>query len=29
MYTGRGLASHYSLRFCCRPEVTVFTLRRG
>ncbi|MGV3724029.1 MAG: metallophosphoesterase [Actinomycetota bacterium] len=26
MYTGRGLASHYSLRFCCRPEVTVFTL---
>jgi predicted MPP superfamily phosphohydrolase len=26
MYTGRGLASHYSLRFCCRPEITVFTL---
>jgi predicted MPP superfamily phosphohydrolase len=29
MYTGRGLSSHYSLRFCCRPEVTVFTLRRA
>ncbi len=27
MYTGRGLASHYSLRFLCRPEITVFTLR--
>jgi len=26
MYTGRGLASHYSLRFFCRPEITVFTL---
>jgi hypothetical protein len=26
MYTGRGLASHHSLRFCCRPEVTLFTL---
>jgi predicted MPP superfamily phosphohydrolase len=28
MYTGRGLASHLSLRFLCRPEVAVFTLRR-
>ena len=26
MYTGRGLASHHSLRFCCRPEITLFTL---
>lgn len=29
MYTGRGLASHYSLRFCCRPEITVFTLENA
>lgn len=29
MYTGRGLASHASLRFLCRPEITVFTLREG
>ncbi|HTE19843.1 MAG TPA: metallophosphoesterase [Armatimonadota bacterium] len=28
MYTGRGLASHYSLRFLCRPELTLFTLER-
>jgi predicted MPP superfamily phosphohydrolase len=29
MYTSRGLASHYSLRFRCRPEITVFTLERA
>jgi predicted MPP superfamily phosphohydrolase len=29
MYTGRGLASHYSLRFLCRPEIAVFTLTRA
>jgi predicted MPP superfamily phosphohydrolase len=29
MYTCRGLASHYSLRFLCRPEIAVFTLRDG
>ncbi len=28
MYTSRGLASHYSIRFLCRPEVPVFRLRR-
>ena len=27
LYTSRGLASHASLRFCCLPELTVFTLR--
>lgn len=27
MYTGRGLASHHSVRFLCRPEIAVFTLR--
>lgn len=26
MYTNRGLASHYSLRFLCLPELAVFTL---
>lgn len=26
MYTNRGLTSHWSLRFLCRPEVTVFRL---
>ena len=26
MYTGRGLASHHSLRFWCRPEIAVFRL---
>lgn len=29
LYTSRGLASHFSMRFCCRPELAVFTLRRG
>jgi hypothetical protein len=29
MYTCRGLASHYSLRFLCRPEIAVFRLTRG
>lgn len=29
LYTSRGLASHFSLRFCCRPELVVFTLRRA
>lgn len=29
MFTGRGLASHYSLRFLCRPEIAVFTLRKA
>jgi predicted MPP superfamily phosphohydrolase len=29
MYTGRGLASHRSLRFLCRPEVAVFELGAG
>lgn len=29
MYTGRGLSSHYSLRFLCRPEITLFTLRNA
>lgn len=29
MFTGRGLASHYSLRFLCRPQIVVFTLRRA
>ena len=29
LYTNRGLASHFSLRFCCRPELAVFTLRRA
>lgn len=28
MYTSRGLGSHYSLRFCCLPEITEFTLVR-
>lgn len=28
MYTGRGLASHHSLRFCCRPQITLFTLQK-
>jgi predicted MPP superfamily phosphohydrolase len=28
MYTGRGLGSHFSLRFCCPPEITEFTLVR-
>jgi len=27
MYTSRGLGSHFSLRFLCRPELPVFTLR--
>jgi predicted MPP superfamily phosphohydrolase len=26
MYTGRGLGSHFSLRFCCLPEIAEFTL---
>lgn len=26
MYTSRGIGSHYSLRFLCRPELTLFTL---
>lgn len=26
MYTLRGLGSHFSLRFCCTPEVAEFTL---
>lgn len=26
MYTGRGLSSHFSLRFLCRPEIAVFRL---
>lgn len=26
MYTGRGLGSHYSLRFLCRPEIAVFRM---
>lgn len=25
-FVSRGLASHYSLRFCCRPEIAVFQL---
>jgi hypothetical protein len=29
MYTCRGLGSHYSLRFWCRPEIAVFTLRQA
>src|SRR5207248_2405454 len=29
MYTGRGLSSHKSLRFCCRPEIAVFELVEG
>ena len=29
MYTCRGLSSHQSLRFLCRPEIAVFTLRAG
>jgi predicted MPP superfamily phosphohydrolase len=29
MYTGRGLASHFSLRLFCRPEITLFTLRHA
>jgi predicted MPP superfamily phosphohydrolase len=29
LYTSRGLASHFSMRFCCRPELAVFTLRRA
>jgi len=29
LYTSRGLASHWSVRFLCRPEIVVFTLRRG
>ena len=29
MYTGRGLASHCSLRFFCRPEIAFFTLSRA
>jgi uncharacterized protein len=29
LYTSRGLGSHLSLRFLCRPEIAVFTLRRG
>jgi uncharacterized protein len=29
MYTTRGLASHHSLRFLCRPEITFFTLTRA
>lgn len=29
MYTCRGLASHCSLRFLCRPEVAVFTLEKA
>lgn len=28
MYTGRGLGSHFSLRFLCRPEIACFTLAR-
>lgn len=27
MYTSRGLSSHYSLRFWCRPEISLFRLR--
>lgn len=29
VYTCRGLSSHKSLRFCCRPEVAVFRLIDG
>ncbi|MFN3652090.1 MAG: metallophosphoesterase [Armatimonadota bacterium] len=29
LYTSRGLASHYSLRFNCPPEVTVFRMVRA
>ena len=27
MFVCRGLASHFSLRFCCRPEIALFRLR--
>ena len=29
LYTNRGIGSHPNLRFNCRPEITVFTLRTG
>jgi predicted MPP superfamily phosphohydrolase len=29
VFTGRGLSSHHSLRFLCRPEIALFTLRRA
>ncbi len=29
LYTNRGLGSHLSLRFLCRPEIAVFTLKAG
>ncbi|MBM3947281.1 MAG: hypothetical protein FJ315_07815 [SAR202 cluster bacterium] len=29
LFTSRGLSSHYSLRFFCRPEMTVFTVGSG
>jgi predicted MPP superfamily phosphohydrolase len=29
LYTCRGLASHASLRFLCRPEIALFTLSRA
>ncbi len=29
LYTNRGIGSHPNLRFNCRPEITVFTLRAG
>ncbi|HZG62688.1 MAG TPA: hypothetical protein VEY13_04140 [Rubrobacteraceae bacterium] len=27
LYTNRGLGAHPNLRFNCRPEITIFTLR--
>jgi predicted MPP superfamily phosphohydrolase len=29
MFTSRGLGSHFSLRFFCRPQIAILTLRSG